>query len=595
MIALDLQSLKNAYAEGRMTPSALMRNLAACLDAYPDEAVWIYRRPVAALIAAGAALEARGPEAKALPLYGVPFAVKDNIDVAGVPTTAGCPAFSYVPEETAPVVAALEAAGALFIGKTNLDQFATGLNGTRSPYGAPRCVFNRDYVSGGSSSGSAVAVAAGLVSFALGTDTAGSGRVPAAFNNIVGWKPSKGLLSTRGVVPACRSIDCVSVFALSAADARTVAAVAGVFDAGDPFARAFAPRPLDLQAPVIGIPSKPDYCGDTASEAIYKETVARAEALGFKVETFDYTPLAEAAALLYGGPLVAERYAAVGAFIEAHEGETNEVVRKLILAGKDRSAIDLFSAQHRLAELKRVIDAMWQRFDALLLPTAPTIYTVAAMEADPVTLNSNLGLYTNFVNLLDCAAIAVPAGFCGDGLPFGVTLVGPAMSDFDLGVLADRLHRASNAGGGAARIAPKPMNDAPVPGLIDIAVVGAHLTGEPLNHELTSRGGVFVRAAKTAADYRFFALANTAPPKPGLKREAGFEGTGIALEIWRLTAKAFGEFTAGVPAPLAIGTVTLEDGRMVKGFVAEPAAFEGARDITEFGGWRAYRAALPKS
>lgn len=595
MIALDLHSLKSAYVDGRMTPSALMRNLAACLDAYPDDAVWIYRRPAQALVAAGAALEARGDAAKALPLYGVPFAVKDNIDVAGVPTTAGCPAFSRVPDESAPVVAALEAAGALFIGKTNLDQFATGLNGTRSPYGAPRSVFNRDYISGGSSSGSAVAVAAGLVSFALGTDTAGSGRVPAAFNNIVGWKPSKGLLSTRGVVPACRSIDCVSIFALSVGDACEVAKVAGTFDAGDPFARVFAPVPLDLRAPAVAIPAALDFCGDASSEAIYKETVARAEALGFKIETFDYAPLAEAAALLYGGPLVAERYAAVGAFIEAHESETNAVVRQLILAGKDENAADLFAAQQRLAELKRICDRLWQRFDALLLPTTPTIYTVAAMEADPVALNSNLGLYTNFVNLLDCAGLAVPAGFCGDGLPFGVTLVGPAMSDFDLAHLADRLHRASDAGAGAARIAPKPMRAASVPGLVDIAVVGAHLTGEPLNHELTARGGVFVRAAKTAADYRFLALANTTPPKPGLRREAGFQGPGIALEIWRLTAEAFGAFTAGVPAPLAIGTVTLEDGSMVKGFVAEPAAFEGATDITEFGGWRAYRAALPKS
>ncbi len=595
MIGLDLATLKNAYAQGVLTPSALMRRLAGNLDAYSDGAVWIHRRPAEELIAAGEALEAIADGLQQLPLYGIPFAVKDNIDVAGVLTTAGCPAFAYVPLETAPVVLALLAAGAILVGKTNLDQFATGLNGTRSPYGAPRSVFNADFISGGSSSGSAVAVGATLVSFALGTDTAGSGRVPAAFNNVVGLKPTKGLLSTRGVVPACRSIDCVSVFAHSVADARTVAHIAGRFDTEDPFARPVRPVPLGLTPPRLGVPMHREFFGDDEYECLYDEAIARTERAGFAIETFDYAPLAEAAGLLYGGTLVAERYAAVGRFIETHESETHDVVRALIAGGRDARAADLFTDQHRLAALKRDADALWQHFDALLLPTAPTIYRVQEMERDPIKLNANLGYYTNFVNLLDCAAISVPSGFRSDGLPFGVTLVGPAFCDWDLAILADRVHQASGAGSGLARTLSPPLVPSCGPDLIDIAVVGAHLTGEPLNHELTTRGAKFVRATKTAADYKLYALANTIPPKPGLMREAAYSGAGIAVEIWRMTAEGFGAFTAGVPSPLAIGTVTLEDGAMVKGFVAEPAAFADARDITAYGGWRAYRAALLKS
>jgi allophanate hydrolase len=520
----------------------------------------------------------------ALPLAGVPFAVKDNIDVAGMPTTAGCPAYSYVPERTATVVQRLLDAGAVLIGKTNLDQFATGLVGVRSPYGACSSVFDQRYISGGSSSGSAVAVAKGLVAFALGTDTAGSGRIPAAFNDIVGLKPTRGLLSTAGVVPACRSLDCVSIFAGSAAGAERVWRAAQGFDAADPFSRTAAPG--SDAAPWVpgpfrfGVPRDEElaFFGDDESPRLYRTAIARLEAVGGTRVMIDFAPFREAAALLYSGPWVAERYAAVGEFAASHVDDVHPVVGSIIRLAASKSAADAYRGMYRLEELKRAAAAQWAGIDVMLLPTAGTIYTKAAVEADPIQLNTNLGYYTNFVNLMDLAAVAVPAGFRRDGLPFGVSLVGPAFSDAALLMLASRY-----AGGAAP-----PAGEAP--GCIHVAVVGAHLTGQPLNRQLTERGARLVQSCRTSPEYRFYALANTTPPKPGLVREPGFDGPGIALEIWAVPSHHFGSFVAGVPAPLGIGSVQVDTGEWVKGFICEPAALAGATEITSFGGWKKYLA-----
>jgi allophanate hydrolase len=523
----------------------------------------------------------------ALPLAGVPFAVKDNIDVAGLPTTAGCPAYSYMPERTAVVVQRLFDAGAILIGKTNLDQFATGLVGTRSPYGACANVFDARYISGGSSSGSAVAVAKGLVAFALGTDTAGSGRVPAAFNDIVGLKPTRGLLSTTGVVPACRSLDCVSIFAGSAAGAERVWRVAQGFDAADPFSRTAEPgagaAPWLPGAFRFGVPRDEElaFFGDAESPRLFRSAIARLEAAGGTRVMIDFAPFREAAALLYAGPWVAERYAAVGEFATSHVDDVHPIVGSIIRLAAAKSAADAYRGVYRLEALKRAAASTWAGVDVMLLPTAGTIYTKDAVEADPIQLNTNLGYYTNFVNLMDLAAVAVPAGFRRDGLPFGVSLIGPAFSDAALLALASRF----------AGTAPQAAGDAP--GCIHVAVVGAHLTGQPLNSQLTDRGARLVQTCRTSPEYRFYALANTTPPKPGLVREPGFDGPGIALEIWAVPAQHFGSFVAGVPPPLAIGSVQLDTGEWVKGFVCEPMATAGATEITACGGWANYLAGVP--
>jgi allophanate hydrolase len=489
-------------------------------------------------------------------LDGLTFAIKDNIDVAGIPTTAGCPAFAYTPQESADVVERLLGAGATAKGKTNLDQFATGLVGVRSPHGACSSVFHPEYVSGGSSSGSAVAVAKGLVNFSLGTDTAGSGRVPAAFNNIIGVKPTRGLLSMKGVVPACLSLDCVSIFARDLLTAKRALEAA-------------ACRPLQQHAIQtsfrFGVPTQLEFFGDVEAEQLYGEAIARLEAAGGTRVDFDYAPFLETARLLYSGPWVAERYAAVGEFIEAHPDETHPVVRDIILGAKRYSAVDTFRAMYRLEELRAQTREVWAAVDTLCLPTTGTIYKIADVEANPIQLNSNLGYYTNFVNLLDLAALAIPAGFRRNGLPFGMTLMGPANSDLALLQLAAGLDR------------------------IDVAVVGAHLSGQPLHYQLVERGATLVKSCKTAKDYKLFALANTTPPKPGLLKEPGFEGPGIEVEVWSMPAKEFGSFVAAIPAPLGIGSLTLEDGSAVKGFICEPAGLTGATEITAFGGWRKYR------
>ncbi len=530
------------------------------------------------------------------PLGGLVFAAKDNIDALGLATTAACPAFSYEPTAHAAVVQKLLDAGASLAGKTNLDQFACGLNGTRSPYGAVPNAFNADYVSGGSSSGSAYVVATGQVDFALGTDTAGSGRVPAGLNNIVGIKPSKGLISTRGVVPAAQSVDCVSIFARSVGVAARVLHAATAYDPLDPYSRklklAETPWPMTFS---FGVPSSLEFFGDSLAETAFTAAVTRLEAMGGTSVAVDYAPLAQAAALLYESALVAERYTAIREFFDAHEDQVVEPVRSIIASGRNYNAADVFAAQTKLRALGQQAEAMWDRIDVLLLPTAPTHYTLPAMQADPVTLNRNLGAYTNFVNLLDYAAISVPSAIRSDGLPFGITLVGPCGSDWRLAELGQRYHHATGLTQGATGD-PLPASEAlagikPV-ATVKVAVVGAHLSGMQLNGQLTERGATLISQTETAPHYKFFALPGTAPPKPGLLRVDNGTGSAIKVEVWAMPVAKYGSFVALIPSPLGIGTLQLADGSSVQGFICEPQALVGAQDITHFGGWRAYIASL---
>jgi allophanate hydrolase len=546
------------------------------IEARGRDAVWISRLPRAAVLAAHA--KATGP------LAGATFAIKDNIDLAGLPTTAACPEYAYTPAVSAPVVQRLIDAGAIPLGKTNLDQFATGLVGVRSPHGVPVNPYGAAYLPGGSSAGSAVAVAAGLCNFSLGTDTAGSGRVPAAFNNLVGLKPTRGLLSTRGVVPACRTLDCVSIFTRTVADAAEVLAVAAAYDAEDPYSRPAAPPVVDESwPPRIGVPraDQLEFFGNNDAAMLFAAAVARWRALGATVVEVDFAPFLEAARLLYEGPWVAERYAAIRDFIEQKPAALHPVTCRIIEGAKPLTAVAAFEATYKLAALRRRAEAVWGDIDVLLTPTAGTIYTVAEVEADPIRLNSNLGTYTNYMNLLDLCGLAVPAGFLPNGMPWGVTLVAPAFGD-------DRLLRL-----GAKFLGePAPKRAlAPAGPKVKLAVCGAHLSGLPLNGQLTDLGGRLVRAARTAPHYRFFALPGTTPPKPGLVRVPE-GGAAIEVEVWELPVDAYGRFVAAIPAPLGIGTLRLEDGEAVQGFLCEAFATAGARDITALGGWRAYLKSL---
>ena len=590
--SLDIAGLLARYHAGSLSPTLVARAVLERVAAAGDDKVWISRVPEAEVLARARALEALPvAERAALPLYGIPFAVKDNIDVAGMPTTAGCPAFAYAPERTATGVQRLLDAGAILIGKTNLDQFATGLVGVRSPYGVARNPFDSRYIPGGSSSGSAVAVSAGLVSFALGTDTAGSGRVPAGFTNIVGLKPTTGLISTAGVVPACRSLDCVSVFALTVEDSLDVLAVMAAPDPADPYSRAAPPSPPAPRAPFrFGVPRADQlkFFGNAEAERVYREALARLEGLGGVRVEIDFAPFAAAADLLYSGAWVAERTAAVGDFIAAHPQETLPVTRTIIQGGAALTAVEAFRAAYRLEELRAQAAPVWEAIDVLALPTSGTIYTIAEVEEDPIRTNSTLGVYTNFVNLLDLCGIAVPAGFQAGGLPAGITLLAPAFREATVGAVAAALHRAAGLPLGATG-APHPEARPAAyggAGLVPVFVVGAHLSGLPLNGQLTDLGARLVGSSRTAPAYRFHALPGT-PARPGLLRTTE-GGASIAGEVWELTPEAFGRFVAAIPAPLGIGPVELADGRRVSGFLCEAAAVAGTPDISAHGGWRAY-------
>ncbi len=591
--SLDLAQLRQAYRSGTIRPADVVASVLDRIGRRGDDKVWIDLVPTGELEARAAALAKSAPDA--LPLYGIPFAIKDNIDLAGRPTTAGCPEFAYTPQASAPVVQRLIDAGAMPIGKTNLDQFATGLVGTRSPYGACANTFDPRYIAGGSSSGSAVAVAAGLASFALGTDTAGSGRVPAAFNNIVGLKPTLGLLSTRGVVPACRSLDCVSIFGLTVRDAQAILEVAQGFDHDDPYSR---PEPA-ARAPIgdrfiFGVPRKADleFFGDGEYEQLYAAAVARLEALGGERVELDFAPFLATARLLYEGPWVAERWLVIRDLLARQPEAVHPITRRVIEPATSLCAADAFAAAYRLQALRRQTETVWDRIDVAVTPSAATIYTLAAVEADPIALNSRLGRYTNFVNLLDLSGLALPAGFRPDGLPFGITLLAPAFHDRALCALGDRFQRSIALPLGATNCALPRDDDTPPTaqrqGTVRVAVCGAHMSGLPLNRELAERGARLVRSGRTAPRYRLFALEAFSPPRPGMVR--GERGAAIEVEVWELPAARFGGFVDGIPAPLCIGTVELESGEQVHGFLCEHYATASAREITELGSWRAYLA-----
>ncbi|MFM9849805.1 MAG: allophanate hydrolase [Hyphomicrobiaceae bacterium] len=567
------------------------------LEEAADPAIFISIRERDAI---AADVHALGRSDPSLPLYGIPVAVKDNIDAEGLPTTAACPAFSYMPDRDAEAVSRLRRAGAIIVGKTNLDQFATGLVGMRSPHGMPRNPLRADLVSGGSSSGSAVAVARGIVPLALGTDTAGSGRVPAALNNIVGLKPSLGLVAGSGVVPACRSLDCVSIFALAVEDAwRALQVIAG-HDERDVYSRRFAQSVLtDVAKGLrIGVPRAQDrfFFGDRNAELGFAAAEKLAADLGARLVDVDLTPFFDTAQLLYEGAWVAERAAAVGDFIAKHPDDIHPVTRQIISQGEGKSAVDAFRGFYRLQELRGKAYAALAGLDALMIPTMPRPVTRREVEADPIGPNSQLGTYTNFVNLLDLAGLAVPVTLAADGTPFGVTLLGPAGRDAALASIGMALHARTGLTLGALG-ALQPALPRLMPGLrtgeISLAVVGAHMSGMALNHELVAHGGRLLEATQTAPDYRLFAL-DGAQPRPGLLRVAEGTGQGIELETWALDADGFGRFVASVPSPLSIGTIRLHDGRVVKGFLAEAEGVAAARDISGFGGWRAYVAQLAR-
>ena len=579
-----------AYRNGAI-PTDILLTLAAQYPA--EDTAWIARAQPSSLAEQLAQLSERlaalGGDMAKLPLYGVPFAIKDNIDAAGWDTTAACPEFAYRATQDASVLQKLRAAGAILMGKTNLDQFATGLVGTRSPYGAVGNSFNGDYVSGGSSSGSASVVARGLVAFSLGTDTAGSGRVPAGFNNIVGLKPTKGRLSNTGLVPACRTVDCVSVFALTVEDAETVAHVAAGYDPSDAYSRANPnTAPVAVGAAIkLAVPATLEFFGDTQNQVVFEQAVEHFKTLGAVITPVDFTAFKELADQLYFGPWVAERTVALESMLLNQPEAINPVVRGIVENGRQYSACDAYKAEYLRAELSRRINDSLAGFDALLVPTSPTLRTMAEMAEEPVRYNSQFGYYTNFTNLADLSALALPAGLRADGLPSGITLLAPAWHDTALAHLGKRWQASLELPLGATqRYLPSPSAPAQAPGCVRVAVVGAHLTGMPLNVQLTTRNAVLVEQTLTADTYRLYALPGTVPPKPGLAKADS--GRAIIVELWDMPLARFGEFVAEIPAPLGIGNLLLADGRSVKGFICEPWALADALDITEFGGWRAF-------
>jgi allophanate hydrolase len=569
---MNLSELKQRYAAGE-SPSDVIAEIFLKIREWDDPAMFIHL-PEEDVLEIARQVEAMPRD---LPLWGVPFAVKDNIDVANWPTTAACPEYSYLPTADSETVRLLREAGAIPIGKTNLDQFATGLVGTRSPHGVPRNAIAPGFLPGGSSSGSACAVAAELCVFSLGTDTAGSGRVPAAFQELLGYKPTRGLLSTRGVVPACRSLDCVSVFSNNAHDAAEILKVLGVYDEADPFSRTITQADCLPQTFRFGVPQTLDFSDDTDTPRLFEEAVQRLVSLGGKPVSIDLTPFTDAAKLLYEGPWVAERWAAVGEFVERHADAVFPVTRTILTNSKNWDAATTFKAQYRLKELARVCEAVWKNIDVMLLPTTPRLYTVEENLADPIATNSVLGRYTNFMNLLDLCAVAVPAGRARSGIaPWGVTFAALPGSDFALLDLAARWQGESIS---------IPSNQRT---RIPIVVCGAHMEGLALHWQLKDRNAFFRQRTTTAACYRLFAMPGneTLPPRPALIRDEA--GAAIAVEVWELHAAEFGDFVSRIPAPLGIGKVKLADGNELPGFIAEPCAMIGAEEITSFGGWRAW-------
>ncbi|KFE57194.1 allophanate hydrolase [Pseudomonas syringae] len=591
---LRLDSVRAAYESGSITPRQLilaLREKAAALN--PEYQLFIYLLDPSELEPYLGSLEGR--DIKDLPLYGIPFSIKDNIDLAGIPTTAACVAYSYTPKRSATIVEQLLALGAIPMGKTNLDQFATGLNGSRSPFGAcPNSVL-KDYPSGGSSSGSSLAVALGVSSFSLGTDTAGSGRVPAALNNLVGMKASKGLISTAGVVPACRTLDCVTTFTATAREASQLLSLTARLDPRDEYSRsnplwndasAFGtPRPFRF-----GVPRSADleYFGCSEGPQLFDDAIQRMKALGGEAVTLDLSPFLEAASLLYNGPWVAERYSVAGELMQSNPEAVLPVIRAVLAKAPTVTGVDTFQAQYRLQQLKAICDQALEGLDCVVTPSIGRPVTNAELEAEPVLRNSELGYYTNFVNLLDYAAVAVPSGVMDNGLPWGVTLFGRTFTDQYLLSLADALQRQSGLtliGGLSTELsAPAGVarND-----MARVVVCGAHLDGLVLNWQLKQRGARLVQSTQSSPDYQLYALAGGPPFRPGMVRvDQG--GVAIEVEVWELPSRELGSFLTGIPAPLGLGKVQLADGRWECGFICEAYGLEGAQNISHLGGWRAY-------
>ncbi|WP_233851234.1 allophanate hydrolase [Paraburkholderia sp. HD33-4] len=595
---LRLPTLRAAYRAGTLTPRRLVAELlekAAALN--PSFNLFIHLLTEDEVAPYLDRLDTQSVES--LPLYGVPFAIKDNIDLAGIQTTAACPAFADTPSRSASVVAQLIALGAIPLGKTNLDQFATGLNGTRSPYGKCRNSVHPDYPSGGSSAGSSLAVALGVASFALGTDTAGSGRVPAALNNLVGLKPTKGLLSTAGVVPACRTLDCVTFFTATAQEASELLALSARPDPRDAYsranpqwntARAFG-EPTAFR---FGVPMQLEFAGCADSPELFAKARALLEAAGGEAVEIDFTPFVEAARLLYQGPWVAERYSVAGELMTEKPAAVLPVIRDVLAKAPAATAVELFRAQYRLQELKAVCDASIDSLDFVLTPTYPRAVTLDELERDPIGPNSLLGYYTNFMNLLDYAAVATPTGFMKNGLPWGVTVFGRAFTDQYLLGVADLLQRKSGVHCvGDLTVEPEQPGDrsAATHDRMRIAVCGAHMQGLPLNRDLLARRARLVQATHTAGRYRLSALPASADGtrRPGLWRVTE-GGAKIAVEVWEMPSAEFGSFIATVPSPLVLGKVELLDGSWVTGFLCEPYGVQSGTDISELGGWRAWLA-----
>lgn len=586
----DIRRLHESYAAGEK-PAKVVEEVYRRIEEAADPGIFLY------LIEKKAALEAVGelgpfdPVNK--PLWGIPFAIKDNIDVAGLPTTAACPDYAYNADKDAFVIDRLRRAGAILIGKTNLDQFATGLVGVRTPYPVPINALDPEMVPGGSSSGSAVAVALGLVSFALGTDTAGSGRVPAALNGIVGLKPTLGALSSSGVVPACRTLDTVSIFSLLVEDASTVLTVTAAYDEADSYARPLTTPPLSPPPPSykVGVPDQASrrFFGDDAQESSFEKTLNHMSELGAEIVEIDFSLLYEVADMLYEGAWVAERYSVVEDFKKQHPGSLHPITRQVIDVAETMSAADAFQGFYRLQELKRQTMPLIDTVDLLCVPTIPTFYSLADLEADPVGANARLGTYTNFVNLLDLCGLAVPVENREDGRPGSVTLLGPSASDGRIAAVARSLqYKCRGPLGATAWSLPEEgkLQPAPAADEIALAAVGAHMSGLPLNHELARLGARFLYAAKTAPEYKLYSLPGGPPYRPGLIRDE--DGSSIAIEVWALPAARFGDFIKGIPQPLGIGTLNLENNEQVKGFICEACGRDGAEDVTIHGGWRNY-------
>jgi allophanate hydrolase len=593
-INLTISSLHNAYQRGETTPQAVIKTLLE--QAKSLTAVWIHLLSDEEIAPYLDNLKDKSPETH--PLYGVPFAIKDNMDLAGIETTAGCPAFAYTPKESAFAITKLIAAGAIPLGKTNLDQFATGLVGTRSPYGATPNSFNPDYISGGSSSGSAVATAKGVVSFALGTDTAGSGRVPACFNNLMGLKPTKGLLSNKGMVPACQSIDCISIFALTAADTKAVFEVAAHYDETDTYSRkniaANQSSVIVNQNFTFAVPPQDQlaFFGSDDYQQMFTKAVAQLEALGGKKVELDYSAFLSAAELLYEGPWIAERYHSTKTIIEEQPEAMFDVTRTIISGGNKPLAIDAFDALYKLQAFKKQADKIISQVDFMISPTAGRHFTLAEIAEEPILRNSQLGYYTNFMNLLDYTALAVPTGFTAQNMPFGITLFSDAMSDQKLLAYAERIQYSNQLTLGATQwklpehpdVSKRKVEENPA--FVDVVVCGAHLSGMALNWQLTDRNAVLLEETKTADKYQMFAVLGDVERPAMIRGDAN--GKSFVVEVWRLPIELFGSFVTGIAQPLGIGKLELADGRWLTGFIAEGYAMEG-NNISNYGGWREYK------